>query len=222
MEVAHVLTLLQEFDRADWKGAVKKPIKDLHIAPYYGCLLTRPKEVSITKSVEKPSIMEEILEQTGCQTIYFPFKTECCASFQVVNERNLVKARTRKIIASAVKNGADMLVLSCPLCRFNLDAVQQDIAAEDPGFTTLPVLYFTQLLALLCGLDPDNRVSLKGPDGRSTAIRSGGDPSAVGRDPDIGHDLLPILQRIEELAIRERPELDRIVARARSQGPLVG
>jgi heterodisulfide reductase subunit B len=48
-----------------------------------------------------------------------------------------------------------MLALSCPLCRYNLDAVQRDIAKEDPAFSPIPAMYFTQILALICGLPPE-------------------------------------------------------------------
>jgi heterodisulfide reductase subunit B2 len=154
VDVVHLLNVLGGIAPDVLRGAVKRPVEDLRVAAYYGCLLLRPKAAAITPHVEKPGMMEALLTAAGCQTVYFPFATECCTSFQIVKNRDLVKTRARAIVASAVKNGADLLALSCPLCRYNLDAVQRDIAAADPAFTTIPVLYFTQILALACGLDP--------------------------------------------------------------------
>lgn len=154
VEVVHVLNVIKEIGLDKLKETVKKNVEGIHFAPYYGCMLTKPKEISIVDSVENPVIMEEIMTATGFESVYFPFKTECCASFQVVNEREIVKERTRRIITSAVKNGADFIILSCPLCLYNLDAVQKEIKEEDASFETIPVLYFTQLLALAYDIDP--------------------------------------------------------------------
>jgi len=160
VEVVHLLTLLKEIGSEEIKKRVKKKVDEFKIAPYYGCMLLRPKEVAIDSS-NAPEIMEEILEAAGCETTYFPFKTECCASYQIVNNSEIVKARTKKIVNSAVKNGADVIVLSCPLCFYNLDEIQIEITKEDKNFKTIPVLYFTQILALLMGIKSEvNNFSL--------------------------------------------------------------
>jgi heterodisulfide reductase subunit B len=134
---------------------VQKELNDVKFAPYYGCLLTKPKEVSIEGNIENPTLMEDMLGAAGCEAVYFPFKTECCASFQVVNRRDIVTNRTRTIVDSARSNGADLIVTSCPLCQYNLDAVQKDIQEEDAGFQTVPVMYFSQLLAFAYGIAPE-------------------------------------------------------------------
>ena len=154
VEVMHLLTLFQDIGIERLKDAVQTPVEDFRFAPYYGCLLTRPKDVSISDNIECPTIMEDVMIAAGFEAVYFPFKTECCASFQVVNRRDIVKTRTRMIVTSAVKNGADAIIVSCPLCLYNLDAIQQNIQTEDAGFQTIPVLYFTQLLAFAYGIDP--------------------------------------------------------------------
>ena len=153
VEVVHILKLMEEVGAEKIKQNIKKKV-NLKVAPYYGCLLLRPKEVAIDNS-EQPQIMEQLLEVAGCEVVDFPFKTECCCSYQIVDKRGLVKKRTEKIINSAVKNGAEVIVLSCPLCGYNLDAVQKEIKEENPEFKTIPVLYFTQLLSLMAGLSPE-------------------------------------------------------------------
>ena len=44
-------------------------------------------------------------------------------------------------------------MLSCPLCRYNLDVRGKEAEAKYDGFRQLPVLYYTQLLAAALGLD---------------------------------------------------------------------
>jgi len=154
IDVIDILSLLRQIGPDRLKTAIKKTDVDLKVASYYGCMLLRPGEVAID-SPDDPVIMEEILDTAGCENVYFPFRTECCGSYQIVNKPDIVKARARKIIDSAVKNGAEIMVMLCPLCYFNLDEIQRDIQKEDKSFQTIPVLYITQLLALLMGLEKD-------------------------------------------------------------------
>jgi heterodisulfide reductase subunit B len=48
-----------------------------------------------------------------------------------------------------------MLVLACPLCEYNLGSQQDVVAGRHRDFAGLPVVYFTQLLALALGVEPD-------------------------------------------------------------------
>jgi heterodisulfide reductase subunit B len=70
-------------------------------------------------------------------------------------DKDVVADKAGRIIESAKKNGAEALVTSCPLCFFNLDARQKDIAAKTGRAPGMPILYFTQLMALAFGLSPD-------------------------------------------------------------------
>ncbi|MDO9547883.1 MAG: CoB--CoM heterodisulfide reductase iron-sulfur subunit B family protein [Candidatus Marinimicrobia bacterium] len=154
VDVVDILTLIKQIGLEKLKKSIVKTEFGLKIASYYGCMLLRPKELAID-SADDPVIMEEILASAGCENVYFPFRTECCGSYQIVNEPDIVKDRAKKIVGSAIKNGADLMVMLCPLCYFNLDEVQKDIQKEDKSFQTIPVLYITQVLALLMGLKPD-------------------------------------------------------------------
>ena len=161
VQVLHLLTLIKE--KIGFEALQEKCTKetgDLKIAPYYGCMLLRPREIAVDPSSEDPSIMEELFSACGVESVYFPFKTECCGSYQTVNEKQSVVSRTKVITESAVKNGADLIVTSCPLCYYNLDAYQQQVAETTPGFRTIPVMYISQILALLAGLEGTNDFSL--------------------------------------------------------------
>ena len=57
--------------------------------------------------------------------------------------------------AVARKSGADALVTSCPLCYYNLDKTQQEIAKTNKVFHPIPILYFTQLMGLAFGESTD-------------------------------------------------------------------
>jgi heterodisulfide reductase subunit B len=85
IEVVHLLELLR--DEIGWESIserVKVPLRDLRVAPYYGCTLLRPQEVAIDE-VERPTILHQLLQALGAEVIDFPFATECCGAFQVVS-----------------------------------------------------------------------------------------------------------------------------------------
>lgn len=173
IEVIHLLTLLNEVGPQNIAKKMVKSPGDLKIATYYGCMLLRPKEIQADSS-ENPQLMENIFKALGVEIVDYPFRTECCGSYQIVNRREIILDRTKKIISSAVKNGADLMVLSCPLCDYNLEATQQELMENDSNFKPLPVLYFPQLLALMLGIDPElNDWSLHNIDPTSVLKRKG-------------------------------------------------
>jgi len=155
VDVLHLLEYLRDrvgFDKLAEK--VKKPLKGLRVACYYGCRLVRPKEVAFD-DVENPMIMENLITALGATPVNFPLKTECCGAYHVVDAPGIVADRTDRIMGSANEQQVDMVVVSCPLCAYNLDFRQDDAKRLNPDFQHLPVLYFTQLMALAleCGDD---------------------------------------------------------------------
>jgi heterodisulfide reductase subunit B len=170
VKVVHLLNYLKDVVGLEKvRDRIVKNERDLRVALYYGCMLLRPKEVSIDASSEDPTIMEELFTACGIEPVYFPFKSECCGSYQTVNEKSVVLSRTKDIIGSAVKNRADILVTSCPLCYFNLDYYQERVLDTSPGFQPpvkpgVPVMYISQILALLMDMKDVNDFSLHSVD----------------------------------------------------------
>ncbi len=152
VEPLHLLQVLGEVGTKEMEKRVKKPLTGLKLVPYYGCTLVRPEDVSIDDPRD-PSIMEEIMKAMGADIIDIEYKTECCGSYQTITNRDAVVERTRKIIESAREAGGDVIILSCPLCDFNLEDRQREVREKYHGFIEMPVLYFTQLMALAMGLE---------------------------------------------------------------------
>jgi heterodisulfide reductase subunit B len=152
VEVLHGLEILKGeigFERVG--QAVKRPLEGLKVAPYYGCLLLRPDGIGIDDP-EDPRILEDLIRALGAEPVDFPYRNECCGAYHTVNEVDIVVDKAYAILDYATSMGADMIVTSCPLCEFNLDARQKDVKKKYPGFAELPALYFTQLMAVAFGL----------------------------------------------------------------------
>lgn len=155
VKVLHLLELLR--DTVTFDGVAKKvvkPLTSLKVASYYGCLLVRPEEIGLD-DVENPQVLENLMTALGAIAVDFPHKTECCASYQTVENPGVVAERTYKILTSAQRMGADVIAVSCPLCAFNLDFRQKDTVDRYSEFKTMPVLYFTQLLGIALGCPPE-------------------------------------------------------------------
>ena len=151
--VSHFLELLR--DDLTWEGLagrVTQPLKGLKIATYYGCLLLRPASEIGLDDPEQPTILHDCLASLGCEVVDFPYKVECCGSYLAVGKPELPEKLAREILASAHRHGAQVIATACPLCQFNLDYPQR--VAEKTSFE-IPILYFTQLMAIAMGLDPD-------------------------------------------------------------------
>ena len=153
VKVVHLLEVLR--DELGWEALsqkVKLPLRGLRVAPYYGCTLLRPREVAID-SVDDPTILREFLEALGASPVDFPESTRCCGSYQVISSPDDISEYARLILDSALSHGAETLVVTCPLCDYNLGRGQKELSKKS-GFREMPLLYFTQLLALALGLDP--------------------------------------------------------------------
>ena len=133
------------------KSLVKKPLTGLKVACYYGCLLTRPKAITQFDSPEYPMSMDRIMEALGATAVPFDFKTECCGASFSISSSDVVLSLSGKILEYAKASGADMIVVACPLCQSNLDMRQPGVEKLFHVKLNLPVMYFTQLLALAFG-----------------------------------------------------------------------
>ncbi|UCG68281.1 MAG: CoB--CoM heterodisulfide reductase iron-sulfur subunit B family protein [Thermoplasmata archaeon] len=156
IEVLHFLEIIRDeigFERL--KKKVKKNLKDLKVAPYYGCQILRPASVLKFDDPENPKILDDFLSSIGCDVVDFPFKVECCGSYQIINKevKDTALRCSYNILNSAIQSGAEAIALTCPVCYFNLDKKQEEIAENFGDFTKIPILYFTELLGLALDVD---------------------------------------------------------------------
>lgn len=153
VKVRHLLqVLLEDIGPKEVRDAVTHSLGGMKVACYYGCLLTRPSELSIADDPEDPQLMENLLEAAGAETIEWPYKTECCGASFSITRTDTVKRLSGEILRMAKESGADCIAVACPLCQTNLDLRQADIEKATGERFGLPVFYFTQLLGHAFGL----------------------------------------------------------------------
>jgi heterodisulfide reductase subunit B len=154
VQVLHLLEILRdELGFESLSERIASPLEGLRCAPYYGCLLLRPQNEIGLDDPDEPTILHDLLASLGCEVVDFPNKAECCGSYLTVSAAAAAEELAYTILRSARREGAEMVVTSCPLCQFNLDYRQAEMDKKHPDFAPLPVLYFTQVLGIALGLD---------------------------------------------------------------------
>ena len=130
----------------------KKDLQGLKIAPYYGCQIVRPDKTF--DDHENPVLMDRLFRSCGGEIVYFPMKVRCCGGMLMTTFEETALKLNKELLGCAQENGADLIVTTCPLCHFNLEAYQNKINKVYKTNFNLPILYFTQLLGIVLGLSP--------------------------------------------------------------------
>ncbi len=136
------------------RAKVERPLAGLKLAPYYGCLLTRPPEVTGFDDPEDPQTLDEVLRALGAEVVEWPGKTSCCGGSLPISRPDLVLSLSHQLLAWAEAAGADAIVTACPMCHSNLDTRQGQMRRAGLGEHHMPVYYFTELVGYALGMGP--------------------------------------------------------------------
>ncbi len=130
---------------------VHRKLNGLRVAPYYGCQLVRPDNGF--DDPESPQSLDHLVVSLGAEAVPYPLKARCCGSSLIIPEERLALGLIRKLLDSALENGAQCIVTCCPLCQLNLDAYQGRVNSEFKTKFNLPILFIWQLIGLALGID---------------------------------------------------------------------
>lgn len=133
------------------KAKTVRSLNGIRIAPYYGCQIVRPE--GFFDDRENPITMDELFASLGATIVPYPVKLRCCGGMLMTTFPEVALALNREILEAAENEQADVIVTTCPLCQINLDAYQDKINKKFGTKFRLPIMFFTQLLALSLGAD---------------------------------------------------------------------
>ena len=150
--VFHVLEVLgRVMDEGGFEGRLRRSLKGLRVAGYYGCLLVRPPEITGFDDPEDPEFLDRVTRAVGAQPVEWRHKVECCGAALAFTQDDIVLKLSGEILEDAQYAGADIVSVGCPLCHSNLDLRQRNIEKYTGIDLEVPVLYVTQLLGIALG-----------------------------------------------------------------------
>ncbi len=105
---------------------------------------------------ERPTVLDDLLKAFDCEVPEYTERGLCCGRgfHGTMLDQEYTLSTLRRKFASIARAKPDVIVTQCPGCTFNLDYYQESLAAELGMPLDIPVLYFSELLALLLGADP--------------------------------------------------------------------
>jgi heterodisulfide reductase subunit B len=157
--VRHLIEVFtQDVGFKEIKAKVTNPLKDLRVAPYYGCQILRPRKKP-GEDVEQPRFFEDLMASIGATPVDFRLKLRCCGAALIITNREAALSMVRNLLQNAQDSGADVIATACPLCQVNLECYQDQVNAQFDTKYSLPVFYFTQLMGLALGI-PAKRLGI--------------------------------------------------------------
>ncbi len=152
----HVVLALDLFSDPDVLDRIAKlvvrPLKNLRVVCYYGCLTVRPPDLTEVKDYEYPQHMERLMETLGAEPLPWSYKVDCCGGGLSLSRPEATDTLIRVLCEGALEVNTEAFVVGCPLCQANIDAREVKIAQEMQREFSLPVLYFTELIGLALGI----------------------------------------------------------------------
>jgi heterodisulfide reductase subunit B len=155
INVRHLLeVLLEDVGLVGVQRQVTRPLTGLRVAPYLGCLVSRPDYDDRWAEHEQPRELDRLMTALGAEVVDFPLRTACCGGHMTQISPDTGFELIRRLVDTATRREADLLVTVCPMCQMNIDAYQGEMNHHFRTDYHVPILFFTQLMGLAFGLDP--------------------------------------------------------------------
>jgi heterodisulfide reductase subunit B len=155
LKVRHLLeVLIEDVGLTEVERHVKLPLRGLRLAPYLGCLVSRPDDDGRWTHREQPHELDRLMGALGAEVVDYPLRTACCGGHMTQISPDVGFELIRRLVDTAERRDADLLVTVCPMCQMNVDAYQGEMNRHFGTRHHMPILFFTQLIGLAFGLEP--------------------------------------------------------------------
>lgn len=139
------------------KAAVTKPLNGLKVAGWVGCQTVRPfaktERGGMYDTYDDPKFLDDFITACGAEAVPFKGKTKCCGGSVSVMSPEKTLHLMKDILDEAKAAGAEVVATPCPLCQTNLEMYQPEINKKFGTDFNIPVVFYSQLMAVAMGLD---------------------------------------------------------------------
>jgi heterodisulfide reductase subunit B len=155
VSVVHPLeALVKDIGLDKIRETVKTKLTGLKVACYYGCQVVRP--YTDLDDPDYPVLMDQLMEAIGAEPVDYSAKTRCCGGSLGGTIDEVGTGLNYILLKEAKQKGADVIVVVCPLCQFNMELIQDKIVKKYKEDIRIPILYFTQLIGLAMGIPKED------------------------------------------------------------------
>jgi len=146
------------------KEQVTKPLTGLKVAGYVGCQTVRPFAATDRggnyDTYDDPEFLDNFIEATGAEAVDFDAKTACCGGAVALMSPDKTLGLIKTILDEAKEKDADCIATPCPLCQQNVEMYQDAVNKEYGTDFSIPVVFYSQLMAVAFGMDADKDACL--------------------------------------------------------------
>ncbi len=154
--VTHIVELFYNTFGTDFIGRkVIRQLRGMKFAVHYGCQILKPFPVVRFDDSLRPEKLDKLVESLGGTSLNYNTKLLCCGESLARSgnpDESIAAARTKLLELDQL--GADAMVVICPACFMQFDT-QQSVMKKFKENLHIPVFFFTELLALGFGHDPE-------------------------------------------------------------------
>ena len=212
LKIRHLLdVIVHEVGLDAVRAKVTRPLKGLKLAPYMGCMVPRPDYDGRWENHEYPREFDRLLAALGAEVVDFPLKTDCCGGHMAQISPPTAFEMIRRLVDTATRAGADMMVALCPMCQMNIDLFQREMNGFFQTDYQMPIVFFTQVIGIAFGMDPEAvGFGREIVDARPALNRIGREEAKAGDEAAPAHARVPRAKKPQGLPMPVMPEYDEV------------
>ncbi|MHA1577571.1 MAG: CoB--CoM heterodisulfide reductase subunit B [Candidatus Thorarchaeota archaeon] len=157
-DARHLIEVIYEMDLEEIRRKFTKSLEGIKIGVHYGCHLLKPSKQRPWKQTSRHTFLDELVELTGAESVKYRDKDLCCGAGGGVRGSNALVSfdMAKEKLDNLVDAGVDCLVNVCSFCHLQYEVSQSHLNKKlGKKKYQIPVIYFTELLGLAMGIDPD-------------------------------------------------------------------
>jgi heterodisulfide reductase subunit B len=137
------------------KENIVKPLDNLRVGIRPGCHLFRPIEVIGIDYSERYFFLDDLINATGAESVYYKHRLRCCGGLLRNVSDNLTEGMLRERLVELREAEVDCVVTVCPLCFLQFDLGQKLVERKFKETFNIPTLTYSELLGLGMGLSAE-------------------------------------------------------------------
>lgn len=143
---------------------VTNPLTGLKVAGYVGCQTVRPFANTDAggkyDTYDDPEFLDNFTKAVGAEAVDFNLKTSCCGGAISLISPQKTLHLIKQILDAAEEAEADVIATPCPLCQQNVEMYQDAVNKKFGTKHNIPVVFYSQLMAVAFGMDAKEDAAL--------------------------------------------------------------